>query len=220
MKKTVIILVILIALLAIIPSVFLIKEYYDTPKMDPFKELMDGNARYVSSTTICQTDLHNRRAELVQKQNPFAVIVCCSDSRVPPEIVFDQHLGDLFVVRVAGNVIDTLALGSIEYAVQVLGSRLVMVLGHANCGAVNAALSGAKAPGHVEDILEKIQPAVEAARHDHGDLLENAIKANVRNSVAAIQGSEPILKPLVAKEKIKVVGGYYHLDSGKVELIP
>src|SRR6266436_6545037 len=161
-----------------------------------------------------------RRAELTKSQHPFAVIVSCSDSRVPPEIVFDQGLGDLFIFRVAGNVIDDHGLGSIEYAVDHLNVRLIVVLGHQSCGAVQAAketiAAKGKAPGHIESLVTAIKPAVEATAK--GDL-EATIKANVKDVVQALRSSTPILKAKVDSGEIQVIGGYYSLDTGAVTFL-
>jgi carbonic anhydrase len=161
-----------------------------------------------------------RRAELIKTQHPFAAILSCSDSRVPPEIVFDQGLGDLFIVRVAGNVINDEGLGSIEYAVDHLGTRLIVVLGHQSCGAVKAAketiAAKGKAPGHIESLVTAIKPAVEAT--EKGDL-ETTIKANVEHVVQALRSSTPILKAKVDSGDIRVIGGYYSLDTGAVTFL-
>ena len=161
-----------------------------------------------------------RRAELAKSQHPFAAIVSCSDSRVPPEIVFDQGLGDLFIVRVAGNVINDEGLGSIEYTVDHLGTRLILVLGHQRCGAVDAAretiAAKGKAPGHIQSLVTAIKPAVEATAKDD---LETTIKANVKNVVQALRSSTPILKAKVDSGEIQVIGGYYSLDTGAVTFL-
>jgi carbonic anhydrase len=161
-----------------------------------------------------------RRAELTKSQHPFAIIVSCSDSRVPPEIVFDQGLGDLFVVRVAGNVINDEALGSIEYSVDHLAARLIVVLGHQRCGAVKAAketiAAKGKAPAHIQSLVTAIKPAVEATVH--GDL-EATMEANVKNVAQALRASMPILKPKVDSGELKVVGAYYSLDTGFVNFL-
>src|SRR6266446_3667561 len=153
-----------------------------------------------------------RRAELTKRQHPFAIIVSCSDSRVPPEIVFDQGLGDLFVLRVAGNVIDDHALGSIEYSVDHLGVRLIVVLGHQRCGAVQAAketiAAKSKAPAHIQSLVTAIKPAVESTVN--GDL-DATIKANVKYVVNALRSSTPMLKPKVDSGDVQVIGGYYSL---------
>jgi len=161
-----------------------------------------------------------RRAELAKSQHPFAAILSCSDSRVPPEIVFDQGLGDLFIVRVAGNVINDDGLGSIEYSVDHLGTRLILVLGHQSCGAVKAAretLSAkSKAPGHIESLVTAIKPAVETTAKDD---LETTIKANVKHVVNALRSSKPILKAKVDSGEVQVIGGYYSLDTGAVTFL-
>jgi carbonic anhydrase len=145
--------------------------------------------------------------------------VGCSDSRIPPEIVFDQGLGDLFVVRVAGNVVDDIGLGSIEYAVDHLGVGLVVVLGHGKCGAVSATVQGGHADGHIGCIVEAILPALKKAKMLSGDLTDNTIKANVGLMVDRIRASEPILSKKVHEGALKVAGAYYDIESGKVSFI-
>jgi carbonic anhydrase len=161
-----------------------------------------------------------RRAELTKSQHPIAAIVSCSDSRVPPEIVFDQGLGDLFIVRVAGNVINDEGLGSVEYSVDHLDTSLILVLGHQGCGAVKAAretiAAKGKAPGHIQSLVTAIKPAVEATAKDD---LETTVKANVKNVVQALRSSTPILKAEVDSGKIQVLGGYYSLDTGAVTFL-
>src|SRR5947208_1778527 len=195
----------------------------EQPAVDPAEaidKLKEGNGRYASGKLQHPGQTTERRAELTKDQHPFAVIVSCSDSRVPPEIVFDQGLGDLFVVRVAGNVIDDHGLGSIEYAVDHLGARLIVVLGHQSCGAVKAAketiAAKSKAPGHIQSLVTAIQPAVEAtAKSDLGATVE----ANVKNVVQALRTSTPILKPKVDSGEVQVIGGYYSLDTGAVTFL-
>jgi carbonic anhydrase len=161
-----------------------------------------------------------RRAELTKSQHPFAIIVSCSDSRVPPEVVFDQGLGDLFVLRVAGNVINDESLGSIEYAVDHLAVRLIVVLGHQRCGAVKAAketiAAKGEAPAHIESLVKAIRPAVEATVNGN---LEATVEANVKNVVQALRTSTPILKPKIDSGEVQVIGGYYSLDTGAVTFL-
>lgn len=185
--------------------------------MDSFERLKQGNERYVNSTTVCHEDWTAKRTALVENQKPFAIIVSCSDSRVPPEIIFDQTLGHLFIVRVAGNIVDDFAIGSIEYGVSVLGAKLIVVLGHANCGAVDAALKGMKFDNHIQEILNDIQPAVAATKGQAGNPLELATKQNVRNVKETLKASKPVLAKLFADGSLKIEGGYYNLDTGKVE---
>ena len=161
-----------------------------------------------------------RRAELAKSQHPFAIILSCSDSRVPPEIIFDEGLGDLFVVRVAGNVLNDEGLGSIEYAVEVLGTRLIVVLGHQSCGAVDAAMktvaAKGKAPGHIQSLVSAIKPVVESTPKGN---LDTMIKANVKHVVHALRSSMPILKAKVDSGHVQVIGGYYALDTGAVTFL-
>jgi carbonic anhydrase len=161
-----------------------------------------------------------RRAELAKSQHPFAIILSCSDSRVPPEIVFDEGLGDLFIVRVAGNVLNDEGLGSIEYGVDVLGARLIVVLGHQSCGAVDAAMktiaAKGKAPGHIQSLVTAIKPVVDST--PKGDL-DTTIKANVKHVVDALRSSTPILKARVDSGDVQVIGGYYGLDTGAVTFL-
>jgi carbonic anhydrase len=161
-----------------------------------------------------------RRAELSKSQHPFAIILSCSDSRVPPEIVFDEGLGDLFIVRVAGNVLNDEGLGSIEYGVDVLGARLIVVLGHQSCGAVDAAMktvaAKGKAPGHIQSLVTAIKPVVDST--PKGDL-DTMIKANVKHIVDALRSSTPILKARVDSGEVQVIGGYYTLETGAVAFL-
>jgi carbonic anhydrase len=187
---------------------------------DAIAKLKEGNGRYTSGNLQHPGQTAERRTELANTQHPFASIVSCSDSRVPPEIVFDQGLGDLFIVRVAGNVINDEGLGSIEYSVDHLGARLILVLGHQSCGAVKAAretiAAKGKAPGHIESLVTAIKPAVEATAKDD---LETTVKANVKNVVQALRSSTPILKAKVDSGEVKVIGGYYSLDTGAVTFL-
>jgi len=161
-----------------------------------------------------------RRAELTKSQHPFAIILSCSDSRVPPEIVFDQGLGDLFGVRVAGNVLNDEGLGSIEYGVDVLGARLIVVLGHQSCGAVDAAMktvaAKGKAPGHIQSLVTAIKPVVDSTPKDD---LDTMIKANAKHVVDTLRSSTPILKARVDSGDVQVIGGYYTLDTGGVTFL-
>jgi carbonic anhydrase len=187
---------------------------------EALSRLKEGNSRYASGNLQHLRQTTTRRIELAKSQHPFAVIVGCSDSRVSPEIVFDQGLGDLFVCRVAGNVINDESLGSIEYAVDHLDIRLIVVLGHQRCGAVRAAkeiiAAKGKAAGHAQSLVTAIKPAVEAtAKAD----LDATIKANVKHVVNALRSSTPILKPKVDSNELKVVGANYSLDDGFVSFL-
>lgn len=183
------------------------------------ERLMEGNQRYVTSATVCHEDWTAKRAALLDSQTPFAIILACSDSRVPPEIIFDQTLGALFVIRVAGNVVDDFALGSIEYGASVLGAELILVLGHAGCGAVDAALKGLTFDNHIQEVLTAIQPAVRATQGEADHLLEKTIKANVKNVEKQLRNSRPVLAQLLEEQKLQIFGAYYHLESGQVEIL-
>ena len=188
---------------------------------DPLQLLMEGNRRFVAGSSVHPRQDDARRAALTRSQSPHSMVLSCADSRVPPEILFDQGLGDLFVVRVAGNIADPHALGSLEYGAQVLGARLAMVLGHESCGAVSAALKGGKAGGHIDSLLRAITPAAERAKAsaETTDLLDRAIVENVRDVVKAIQAQSPSLAKLVASGDLRIVGARYDLDTGAVTLV-
>ncbi|MBI5191365.1 MAG: carbonic anhydrase [Nitrospirae bacterium] len=191
---------------------------------DAATKLMDGNKRFASGE-LCKKDLcKEKRDELTKGQHPFATILTCSDSRVSPEILFDQGLGDVFIVRVAGNVVDEIALGSIEYGVEHLHTPLLVILGHQSCGAVKATLELTGEPeGNIGAILKKIQPAVATAKAsgktDSGELLNDAIQQNVRNVYDDIMKNSEIVKELVHEGKLEVVTAEYYLGTGEVKLL-
>lgn len=184
------------------------------------KRLMDGNKRFViHKERHPDSSIPWRKQLAAAGQHPFAVILGCADSRVPPELIFDQGLGDVFVIRDAGNVVDDEVMGSIEYAVEHFGVSLVMVLGHEKCGAVTAAVEGGEAPGHIKAVVESIQPAVLAARKEGGDIVHNCIIANARRAAAQIRAAEPLLHPKVESGAVRVVAADYELATGKVILL-
>jgi len=179
-------------------------------------KLKEGNLRFATSEVSQSKPTAARRAETAQAQHPFAIIVACADSRSAPELVFDQNLGDLFVIRTAGNLVDDHALGSIEYAVAHAGARLIVVLGHTRCGAVTAALESDHAPGHIQSLVRDIQPAVKAAKGKPGDPLAAAITENARQVAAQIKAKAALGD--LAKE-VRVVSAVYDLDTGKIEWV-
>jgi carbonic anhydrase len=183
------------------------------------QKLMDGNKRYVSEKRTFPDQIASRRTEIAADQHPFAIILGCADSRVPPEILFDEGLGDIFDIRVAGNIVDDAIIGSIEYAVEHLGVPVVVVLGHERCGAVKAALAGGEIPGHISHLVEAIKPAVDKVKGKPGDPLDNAVRANIQLVVQELKSSEPILKEFIEKGKLKIVGARYDLDSGEVTMV-
>jgi carbonic anhydrase len=184
------------------------------------KRLLAGNRRFVTENYNRGDIGPARRAELSKGQHPYAIIVDCSDSRVAPEIIFDQGLGDVFVVRTAGNTLDNIVIGSLEYAVEHLGVQLILVLGHEDCGAVKATIGigAGKAEGHIDAIVQAIKPAVAIARTKPGDVLNNAVAENVDLVVERLRTSQPILGNAVQAGKVKIVGGVYSLKDGSVDL--
>ncbi len=182
-------------------------------------ELMDGNQRFASGTVEHPRQSASRRMEVMGEQHPIAVVLSCSDSRVPPELCVDQGIGDLFVVRNAGHVVDDIVLGSIEYPVSVLGAPLVLVLGHTRCGAVTLAVEGGEARGRMASIVEALVPAVASNRNQTGDMVYNVVKANVLGTVNRLIDCRPILYEAVRRGDLKIVGGIYHLETGLVEFL-
>jgi carbonic anhydrase len=185
---------------------------------EAYKKLMDGNKQYVSGKLSTVHSTGARRTEVAKGQHPFAIILSCSDSRVPPEIVFNQGIGDLFVVRTAGHVADDQAIGSIEYAVEHLGVRLIMVLGHERCGAVDATVKGGAAPGHIASVVAAIKPAVDIAKEKPGEIMDNAVKANTKMVAQKLAGAKPFLSEMYEDGVLKILGAVYDLDTGAVAL--
>lgn len=189
-----------------------------------WKILMAGNRRYTSAKPVRPHQTAARRVELAKGQHPPVIVLSCSDSRVPPEIVFDQGLGDVFAVRVAGNVVDDDVLGSIEYAVEHLGSSLVVVMGHQSCGAVKAVVDNAAAEGHILPLVKHIAAVVAEVKKkgdgcmDPKSLLDSSISANVAQSVNLLKADETLSK-FITEHKIKVMGARYQLDTGKVQVV-
>jgi carbonic anhydrase len=190
---------------------------------DALKRLMDGNVRYAANSPK-ERDFSSGRAARVQGQHPIATILSCADSRVAPEFAFDQGPGDLFVVRVAGNVVNPDLLASIEYGAQFLRVPLIMVLGHTGCGAIDAAIKVLKTkavlPGHLPQLIAAIKPAVIIAEETQsGNLLDNAATENVRRQVARLKTSPPVVQKLYVGKEIDIVGGMYDLNTGRIELV-
>lgn len=194
-----------------------------TESTDPLERLMAGNKRFIENHPIHPDQRLTYLRELKKGQHPFAIVVGCSDSRVPPELVFDQGFGDLFVIRTAGNVIGDYELGSIEYAAEHLHTPLVVILGHEGCGAISAYVEhqNDRVPGHIQNLIDyiKAEPEEKALDNKDPEFLRKAIIANIEHGVHDLRDSEPIMKELVSQNKIKVVGGLYNMDSGKVELL-
>jgi carbonic anhydrase len=194
----------------------------DTPDA-ALKLLVEGNARYVANQPR-ERDFSAGRASRAAGQAPFAAILGCADSRVAPELAFDQNPGDLFVVRVAGNFVTRDGLGSLEFGAAVLGTKLIMVLGHTSCGAVNATVAalqkGNTPPGHIADLVRAMKPGIESVVKQPGtDLEQRALIANVQHNVEQLKHAKPILAAMVARNEIRVVGAVYDLATGKVSLV-
>lgn len=204
----------------------------DVPSVDAdtaLRRLVEGNARYVHDLDNTTPRNLARRAELAKGQHPFAIVLTCADSRVPPEMVFDQDLGDLFVVRLAGNTADEAGVGSMEYAVDHLGPKLIVVMGHTSCGAVKAAVEtieagkdAASLPGHLAAIVGPIMPAVADTLKDgkQADAVKGAVIRNVQRTVASLRECGPILKEAVEKDGVRIVGAVYDLASGEIDFVP
>jgi len=186
------------------------------------ERLLEGNRRYAANKSVELNESASRRAEVASGQSPFATIFSCVDSRVPPELIFDRGLGDLFVTRTAGQVLDSAVLGSLQFGVVELGIPLLLVLGHENCGAVKATVEAvehnAAAEGEINWLVDGIRPAVEAARTQSGDPLDNAVRANILLTVERLRQA-PILAQAIEEMGLKVLGARYDLNTGLVEVI-
>lgn len=195
----------------------------DSAYADPrvaLRKLMGGNRRFVEDKSIKPRQSRATLLSTEKGQKPFAVIVGCSDSRVPNEIIFDQGVGDLFIVRTAGQVMAAASYGSIEFATVALGAKLIVVLGHQSCGAVDAAIKRPEVPGHIVTLVNSIKPAAQKAKAMGSNLLDNAIDQNVIDQVNELRDLDPVLSKKYQKGEILIVGAVYKLGTGKVEFLP
>jgi carbonic anhydrase len=190
-------------------------------------EMMAGNARFASGQALSPRRQPEDYRRLAEGQKPNAIVLGCADSRVPPELIFDQGVGDLFVIRIAGNTISGtgyVVKGSLEYAIAEFNVPLIFVLGHSSCGAVTAAIKQTdekeRFPGSINGLVHLVKPAVTRAHGEQGNELDNAIRANVQIGMDRIRKQPPIIQPLVKEGRVKVVGGIYDLRTGKVTLVP
>ena len=198
-----------------------------TSAQEALDRLRAGNRRFVASIGREIRIGHPRRVELAQEQRPFAIVLGCSDARVPAELVFDQGLGDLFVIRVAGNIVAPSQIGSIEFAAERFGTRLVVVLGHSRCGAIQATLEQLQRPRenqsrNLHSIVDRIRPSVEGLlatelRHDPETLVQHAVRSNIRASVSHLRHGSPVIEQLVRHDGLLVVGAEYSLETGVVD---
>jgi len=182
--------------------------------------LLEGNKRFVEGNLLHPNHCQESRQLVMHQQEPVATILTCADSRVPPVDIFDQGIGDLFIVRVAGNIIGDHTLGSIEYAVAYLHTPLIIVMGHSSCGAITAVAKGANLGGHMATLAPPIQTAIKNIKDAEGDLIENASKEVACHIARNIETSEPIIADFVEEGKVKVIAAYYDLQSGIVSILP
>ncbi len=197
------------------------------PAAEALQRLRDGNARFVLGAQGRPLASRTRREELAEGQEPFAIILGCSDSRVPAEFVFDQGMGDLFVIRVAGNIVAASQIGSAEFAAERFGTRLIVVLGHSRCGAVRATVDELRRPAenqspNLRSIVDRVRPSVQPLletelRHHYDELVHHAVRANVRASADHLRHGSQVLERLIEVEGLRVVGAEYSLESGEVE---
>lgn len=185
---------------------------------EALQRLMDGNQRFIGGKPRNPNQSLARLREVAQTQKPFAALLTCADSRIPAEILFDQGFGDLFMCRVAGNVVTPEEMGSLEFGTLVLGAKLLMVMGHKRCGAVDATIKGAQVPGQIASLLDAIKPALQMSRSLDKDRLESTTKANVLVQVENLKKS-PVISQLIKENKLKVVGGYFDFDTGVVSMV-
>lgn len=187
---------------------------------EALKKLEKGNKRFVELKLEHPDESKARRKEMLQGQHPFVVILSCSDSRVPAELIFDQGLGDIFVVRNAGNVLDEHVIGSIEYAVMHCGVKLIVIMGHQDCGAIAATLSGVSETKYIQSLENSIKPAIEDCKKKGLEInSDNVVKAHVAQDINELLSQDDELVKYMKKHDVKIVGAYYHLDSGKVDFI-
>jgi carbonic anhydrase len=193
----------------------------DRPTADQvLQKLLEGNKRFTEGNLLHPNHCEESRQLVMNKQEPVATILTCADSRVPPVDIFDQGIGDLFIVRVAGNIIGDHTLGTIEYGVSQLHTPLVIVMGHSSCGAITAVASGATLGGHMATLAPPIQTAIKSIKDAEGDLIENASKEVACQIARSIETSEPIIADYVKEGAVKVIAAYYDLKSGTVSVLP
>lgn len=190
-------------------------------KNNTLEKLLEGNNRFAAAHPLHPDEGRQRLGEIAKGQHPFAVVISCSDSRVPPELIFDQGLGDLFVIRTAGNLVGGLEIGSVEYAVEHLQVPLVIVLGHEQCGAIKAFVEGNEVPGHIKDIVDSIKAEAEicAIAKDDKDRLAHCIEANLRHVTLQLQEQSSIIREKMEKGELKIVTARYDLENGSVTIL-
>lgn len=188
----------------------------------PLEKLLAGNERFSNQHSIHPDEDLQHLKEAAKGQHPFAAVICCSDSRVAPELVFDQGIGDLFVIRTAGNIISGVELGSIEYAIEHLHVPLILVLGHENCGAIKAFIDNDNAPGHIKDIIDSLQEEheIQTVPANDANRVDAYVRANVAHGITKLRNESALIKEKLATNQITIVGALYDLDDFKVSVIP
>ena len=187
---------------------------------EALKKLKQGNERFVQLHQKHPDESKKRRQEMLKGQHPFAVILSCSDSRVPLELIFDQGLGDLFEIKNAGNVLDDHVIGSIEYAVMHCGVKLIVIMGHQDCGAINATLSGVSETQYIKSLEDSIQPAIDKCKQKGLEITsDNVVKMHVIQDIEELMQKDHYLVDYMKKHKVKIIPAYYHLDTGKVDFL-
>ena len=223
MKKLSLVFLVIALATSTIACSFISKSKDSTDKIEEpeqaLEKLLSGNEEYLSGSITLNVDDSLREDLAKNGQHPYAIVITCSDSRVPAELIFDASLGDIFVIRTAGNVVSDFEIGSVEYGAEHLGSPLVLVLGHTNCGAVTAATEGGEVGGKIQSIVDEIESSVQKAKNTgEEDVLSKAIEYNVMNSVNKILSSE-IIKELADEGKVEVIGGIYDISTGTISII-
>ncbi|MDX2469175.1 MAG: carbonic anhydrase [SAR324 cluster bacterium] len=186
---------------------------------EALQTLIEGNRKFVADEGTTGRHLSQKRKELILEQHPIACILGCADARVPPQLIFDRKLGDLFIIRVAGNVLDDVVLASLEYGVFVLNTPLVVVMGHYGCGAVDATLNGHNFTSHIRTLTNLVEPAVEWAKTQEGDTLDLAVRKNILNQTEKLHSTEQIFKSKIDSGQLLIKSAYYDLATGKVDFI-
>ncbi len=220
MKKTLCTFGVLLALSFNMSAVLANTNVENLSAKDAIQKLKDGNKRFVKSKSQHPDESQDRRDEMLKGQHPFVVILSCSDSRVPPELIFDQGLGDIFEIRNAGNVLNEHVIGSIEYAVMHCGVKLIVIMGHQDCGAIAATLSGVSETKYIKALEDSIKPAIEDCKEQGLEInSDNVVKAHVMQDIEELMAQDNELVKYMKDNDVKIVPAYYHLDSGRVDFL-
>lgn len=220
MEKIIYSLALLIALFSNSASVLAHQNIDNLSAKDAIKKLKEGNKRFIKNQVMHPDESLERKKEMLKGQHPFVVILSCSDSRVPPELIFDQGIGDIFEIRNAGNVLNNHVIGSIEYAVMHLGVKLVVIMGHQDCGAVAATLSGAKETKFIQALEDSIMPAIEDCKKKGLEVnSDNVVRAHIMQDINELFKEDKELLEYMKSHDVQIVPAYYHLDSGKVDFL-